>query len=173
MPRAEFLATVTDVLDEIQQGLYDRALAFREEHTRVIDVADEFREETGGHGRPASASAGVLEIGNVALHGATVLGQERQGPGPFARLCARGLEFPPGRGIGETRRGKHPVVGLEPFGQWSSHLPGGTGHENPLAFEHGAPLIPTERSTLEHIHCRGSRLSRSGAGESERSRSSS
>jgi prolyl-tRNA synthetase len=41
--RAEFLSTVTDVLDDMQQGLYDRALAFREEHSRVIDDADEFR----------------------------------------------------------------------------------------------------------------------------------
>ena len=37
MPRQTFIAQITDLLDEIQQGLYDRALAFREAHSRPID----------------------------------------------------------------------------------------------------------------------------------------
>jgi prolyl-tRNA synthetase len=43
VPREEFLATVTDVLDEIQAGLLERARAFRAEHTAVIDTEDDFR----------------------------------------------------------------------------------------------------------------------------------
>ena len=40
--RAEFVASIGSVLDEIQQNLYDRALAYREEHTREIDARDDF-----------------------------------------------------------------------------------------------------------------------------------
>jgi len=43
MPRAEFLATVTGMLDAIQDNLLARARAFRAANTRVIDSADEFR----------------------------------------------------------------------------------------------------------------------------------
>ncbi len=32
------------MLGEIQKALFDRALAFRQEHTRTIDSLDEFRE---------------------------------------------------------------------------------------------------------------------------------
>ena len=42
--RAEFVAGVGDMLESIQQGLYNKALAFRQEHTRRIDSLDEFRE---------------------------------------------------------------------------------------------------------------------------------
>ena len=35
---------VIDVLDEIQQGLYDKALKFREENTRKVDSWDEFKD---------------------------------------------------------------------------------------------------------------------------------
>jgi prolyl-tRNA synthetase len=42
VPREQFLADVTSILDEIQQGLFDKALAFREEHTRDIDSKEEF-----------------------------------------------------------------------------------------------------------------------------------
>jgi prolyl-tRNA synthetase len=40
--RAEFIAGVAQMLQEIQDTLYDRAVAFRSEHTRVIDTKDEF-----------------------------------------------------------------------------------------------------------------------------------
>jgi len=40
--REEFIATVTDLLDDIQKGLFDRALAYREAHTRIIDTKEEF-----------------------------------------------------------------------------------------------------------------------------------
>jgi len=40
--RAEFSASIVAVLEEIQQGLFDRACAFRREHTREIDSWDEF-----------------------------------------------------------------------------------------------------------------------------------
>jgi prolyl-tRNA synthetase len=44
VPRGEFAANVGQMLAEMQQGLFDRALAFRNEHTRTIDDAAEFRE---------------------------------------------------------------------------------------------------------------------------------
>jgi prolyl-tRNA synthetase len=40
--RTEFIATIAATLTSIQDGLYARAKAFREEHTRVIDNRDEF-----------------------------------------------------------------------------------------------------------------------------------
>ena len=44
MPRGEFLTRLPDVLQEIQDGLFARAKAFREEHTRTIETKDEFYE---------------------------------------------------------------------------------------------------------------------------------
>ncbi|MCD6364792.1 MAG: proline--tRNA ligase [Planctomycetes bacterium] len=40
--RAQFVATVADVLDEIQQGMFDKALAFRQANTVQIDSKDDF-----------------------------------------------------------------------------------------------------------------------------------
>ncbi|MGE0786922.1 MAG: proline--tRNA ligase [Sandaracinaceae bacterium] len=42
VPRAQLVATIADVLQEIQDALHARALAYREEHTRTIDDEDEF-----------------------------------------------------------------------------------------------------------------------------------
>ena len=42
LPIPEFVRVVSDLLDSMQQNLYDRALAFRHEHTRVIDTKEEF-----------------------------------------------------------------------------------------------------------------------------------
>jgi prolyl-tRNA synthetase len=42
VPRGEFIAKVGAILDEIQTALFDRALAYRKEHTRTIDTKDEF-----------------------------------------------------------------------------------------------------------------------------------
>jgi prolyl-tRNA synthetase len=42
VPRAEFLANVTKTLADIQQALFDRAKAFRTEHTKKIDTKDDF-----------------------------------------------------------------------------------------------------------------------------------
>jgi prolyl-tRNA synthetase len=42
--RAEFVATIAETLESIQRGLYDRAAAFRKEHTVEIDDRDEFYE---------------------------------------------------------------------------------------------------------------------------------
>jgi prolyl-tRNA synthetase len=41
-PRAEFVSGAGKLLQEIQKSLYDRALAYREEHTRRIDSKEEF-----------------------------------------------------------------------------------------------------------------------------------
>jgi prolyl-tRNA synthetase len=40
--RGEFVAGVAAMLQDIQDALYNRALAFRTEHTRVIDSKEEF-----------------------------------------------------------------------------------------------------------------------------------
>jgi prolyl-tRNA synthetase len=42
IPRERFIAGVGDILDDIQQQLFDRALAFRKAHTRVIDDREAF-----------------------------------------------------------------------------------------------------------------------------------
>ena len=42
LPSPEFVRCVSDLLESIQQTLYDRALAFRDENTRVIDTKEEF-----------------------------------------------------------------------------------------------------------------------------------
>jgi prolyl-tRNA synthetase len=53
MPRAEFVAKVTGILDEMQDGMAAKARAFREENSRQIDSEADFRdffksEESGG-----------------------------------------------------------------------------------------------------------------------------
>jgi prolyl-tRNA synthetase len=42
LPRSEFVARASDILDDIQQSLFDRALAFRQENTREITDRGEF-----------------------------------------------------------------------------------------------------------------------------------
>ena len=42
VPRAEFVSTVTSMLNEMQQSLFQRASAMRDEHTRRIDSLAEF-----------------------------------------------------------------------------------------------------------------------------------
>jgi prolyl-tRNA synthetase len=40
--RGELVAKVTSILDEIQNALFERALAYRKEHTKDIDTKDDF-----------------------------------------------------------------------------------------------------------------------------------
>ena len=42
--RTELVSTMTNILDEIQNGMFERALAFRKEHTHEIDSLDDFRD---------------------------------------------------------------------------------------------------------------------------------
>jgi prolyl-tRNA synthetase len=42
--RAEFVAGIAATLQSIQDGLFERAKAYRAEHTRTIDSRDEFYE---------------------------------------------------------------------------------------------------------------------------------
>lgn len=44
MGRDEFIAQLPAMLDEVQQGLFQRALQLRQDNTRRIDSLDEFRE---------------------------------------------------------------------------------------------------------------------------------
>ncbi|MFT5205804.1 MAG: prolyl-tRNA synthetase [Phycisphaerales bacterium] len=50
VPRVEFIETVTDILDAMQQGLFERALARREEATKTIDSKEEFYKHFEGEG---------------------------------------------------------------------------------------------------------------------------
>ncbi|MFK7766826.1 MAG: proline--tRNA ligase [Mariniblastus sp.] len=43
MPRAEFVSSLVDILTEMQQGLYDRALKLRTENTKTFDSFDKFK----------------------------------------------------------------------------------------------------------------------------------
>ena len=65
MPRAEFVAQVASLLEDMQANLLARARAFRDEHTKVIDTKDEFYEffappggGGGGGDTPVPAHAG-------------------------------------------------------------------------------------------------------------------
>jgi len=42
VPRGEFIAKVSSILDEIQIALFERAKAYRTEHTKTIDTKDDF-----------------------------------------------------------------------------------------------------------------------------------
>jgi prolyl-tRNA synthetase len=42
MPRQQFVQGISELLDEMQAGMFARAKAFRKQHTRVIDSKDEF-----------------------------------------------------------------------------------------------------------------------------------
>ena len=42
LPSSDFVRQAAGLLDSIQQNLFDRALAFRNEHTRIIDTKEEF-----------------------------------------------------------------------------------------------------------------------------------
>ncbi|MBC23399.1 MAG: proline--tRNA ligase [Phycisphaerae bacterium] len=44
VPRQQFIETITDLLQEIQDSIYARALEFRQAHTRTIDSKEEFYE---------------------------------------------------------------------------------------------------------------------------------
>ena len=50
VPRNEFIENITTLLDEIQQGLFDRALARREEATKVYETKDDFYDHFKGDG---------------------------------------------------------------------------------------------------------------------------
>jgi prolyl-tRNA synthetase len=43
VPRDEFVANVSQLLDEIQDNLFQRALELRQQHSRPVDSLDEFR----------------------------------------------------------------------------------------------------------------------------------
>ncbi len=99
LPRAEFLSTVTDILDDMQSGMFERAVAFRESHTRVIDDAAEFREwfaSPAGEPTPPHAGFAMTHFcGDVAVEeqiadelGVTVrcipFGDDEPGTCPFS-----------------------------------------------------------------------------------------
>ena len=62
--RTQFVATVGGILDEIQTGLYERALQLREQNTRVIDDLDEFR----AYFTPSNANKPEIHGGFALCH---------------------------------------------------------------------------------------------------------
>jgi prolyl-tRNA synthetase len=85
IPRAEFVATISDVLDDVQSTLEARARAFRAENLRTIDQKDEFLayftpETKPGHPTPIHGGFALTHFaGDQALeesikkeHGVTV-----------------------------------------------------------------------------------------------------
>jgi prolyl-tRNA synthetase len=56
LSRAELVAKITGILDDMQGGLFARALAFRKEHTRVIDSKAELEEFFTPKNKTVSAS---------------------------------------------------------------------------------------------------------------------
>ena len=44
VPRGELVQSVASILDEIQTGMFEKALAFQKEHTRELNTLDEFRQ---------------------------------------------------------------------------------------------------------------------------------
>ena len=42
MPRQQFVQGISELLDEMQKGMFDRAKAFRKQHTKVIDSKHHF-----------------------------------------------------------------------------------------------------------------------------------
>ena len=42
MPRGEFVAKASSILQDIQDALFARAVEYRKQHTRVIDTKDDF-----------------------------------------------------------------------------------------------------------------------------------
>ena len=44
VPKQQFVSEIVKLLDEIQQGMFERALAFRESHTHAIDTKEAFYE---------------------------------------------------------------------------------------------------------------------------------
>jgi prolyl-tRNA synthetase len=64
VPRAEFVSTVGRLLDEMQQNLFQRALDFRQQHTRTIDD----RRELEAFFTPKSADSPEIHGGFAMSH---------------------------------------------------------------------------------------------------------
>jgi prolyl-tRNA synthetase len=66
--RAEIVATIGALLDEIQAGLLGRARAFRQEHTRQIDTKDEFYAYFAEPARPSDNAPTPIHGGFAMTH---------------------------------------------------------------------------------------------------------
>ena len=58
VPRARFLAEIPDLLQEIQDHLFERAREFRDRHTRIVNSREEFFEFFGAKGSESRTSGG-------------------------------------------------------------------------------------------------------------------
>jgi prolyl-tRNA synthetase len=94
LPRAEAISKIKLILDEMQAQLYQRALAFRNKHTRVIHSMDEFepffKKEGGGFAwvhwagthedEDTMAKRYQTSIRNIPLPGQGPAGADDEGP---------------------------------------------------------------------------------------------
>ncbi len=64
VPRDQFVATIASELDDMQQGMFDRALQLREDNTRTIDNLEEFK----AYFTPANAKKPELHGGFALSH---------------------------------------------------------------------------------------------------------
>jgi prolyl-tRNA synthetase len=69
VPRTEFVAKLTSILDEIQAGMFERAKAHREKHTQKIDDAKEFY----AYFTPPKGKGGDDENAPTPIHGGFAL----------------------------------------------------------------------------------------------------
>jgi prolyl-tRNA synthetase len=74
LPRAQFVAELPALLDEIQAGLLERARAFRAQHTRIIDTKDDFY----AFFTPANAEKPEIHGGFAMAHWAGSRAEEEQ-----------------------------------------------------------------------------------------------
>jgi prolyl-tRNA synthetase len=70
MPVGTFVEGIESMLAEIQQGLFDRAKAFRTEHTRTIDSKDDFYDffKSPGKGGEDEGAAAPIHGGFALAH---------------------------------------------------------------------------------------------------------
>lgn len=84
VPRKEFVATASGILDEIQKSLFDRALALRTANTRVIESKEEFYSFFTPPGKASGTKDD--EEGPTPIHGGFALAHYNGDPAVAAKL---------------------------------------------------------------------------------------
>lgn len=78
--RSEFVSTVTSILDDIQNVLFQRAVEFRSAHTKEINSLEEFKEYFKSADESASASGFALAHWNEAAIGNALMAELKVTP---------------------------------------------------------------------------------------------
>lgn len=79
MPRAEFVAQIANILGDIQQNIYNKALKFRTENMKPVNSLKEFEEFFGG-GEESQAGGFALVHWNEAAMGHEILAKLKVTP---------------------------------------------------------------------------------------------